>query len=188
PAALAGDETALDAGRAAGKPRRLRRPRRAHLDEHLVPAGAQRVIDAVLAQPVDLAQPHPAGAQRLARSDHDAARRRIEPHHIERMPGGDAEPAALADGEMNDAVVPPEHMAVEIDDVAGLGGTRLEPLDHLGVAARRHEADVLAVVLVGDRETELTGELARLRLGLVAERETQELELRARGGEQEIAL
>src|SRR5262249_11682574 len=65
---------------------------------------------------------------------------------------------------------------------------RLEPLDHLGVAARRHKADVLAVVLVGDREAEAARQLARLGLGLVAEREAQRLELLARGGKEEIAL
>ena len=93
-------------------------------------------------------------AQRLARPDDDAPRRRIEPHHIERIAGGDAEAAPLADGEMDDAVVAAEHPAVEIDDVAGLGRARPQPLDDVGVAAGRHEADVLAVVLVGDRKPE----------------------------------
>src|SRR5438876_3408079 len=104
------------------------------------------------------------------------------------MTGRDAEPAPLADGEMNDAGMPPEPVAVEIDDVARLGRARLEPLDHLGVAAGRHEADVLAVVLVGDREPEPARELAGLRLGLVAKGKAQRRELLARGGEQEIAL
>ena len=86
------------------------------------------------------------------------------------MAGGDAEAAPLADGEMDDAVMRAEHAAVEIDDVAGLGGPGPQALDHLGVAAGRHEADVLAVVLVGDRERESARKLARLRLGPVAER------------------
>src|SRR5262249_49670507 len=150
--------------------------------------GAQRMIDGVLAQPIDLAQAHPAGAQRLARADHDAARGCIEPHDIERMAGGDAEPAALADGEMDDAGMPAQQTAVEIDDVAGYGGAGLEPLDHLGVAARRHEADVLAVMLVGNREAEAAGKLARLHLGLVTQRKAQQVELLARGGKEKIAL
>src|SRR5216683_4662087 len=187
-AVLAGDEIDLDAAGAAAQPGRLRRPGRAHLDEDLVPAGAQRMVDAALAQPVDLAQPHPAGTQGIARPDHDAARGGIEPDHVERMAGGDAEPAPLADGEMDDAGMAAEHAAVEVDDVAGLGGPGLEPLDHLAVAAGRHETDVLAVVLVGDREVEPARQLARLRLGLVAEREAQEIELLAGRGEQEIAL
>src|SRR6516164_333349 len=187
-AVFAVKEIDLDARPSPAQPRRLRRPRGAHLDEHLVPAGAQRVIDGVIAQPIDLTQPHPAGAQRLARPDHHAARRRIEPHHIERMAGGDAESPPLADGEMDDAGMSAQHAAVEIDDLARLGCAGLEPLDHLGVAARRHEADVLAVVLVGNREAEPARQLARLGLGLVAEREAERLELLARGGKEEIAL
>src|SRR5262249_29689926 len=140
-AVLAVEKINLHAVGSAAQPGWLRRPGGAHLDEHLVPTGAQRMIDGVLAQPIDLAQAHPAGAQRLARADHDAARGCIEPHDIERMAGGDAEPAALADGEMDDAGMPAQQTAVEIDDVAGYGGAGLEPLDHLGVAARRHEAD-----------------------------------------------
>ena len=126
--------------------------------------------------------------QRLARADHDAARRRIEPHHEKRLGRGDAEAAALADGEIDDAVVPAEHAAVEIDDLAGLERVRLQPLDDVGVAAGRHEADVLAVMLVGDGEAEAARQLARLGLGHVAERKAHEVELLARGREQEIAL
>ena len=48
----------------------------------------------------------------------DAARGGVEPHHIERRAGGDAQAAALTDGEMNDAVVVAEHAAIEIDDLA----------------------------------------------------------------------
>src|SRR3954469_22990913 len=146
------------------------------------------MIDGVLAQPIDLAQAHPAGAQRLARAHDHAACRRIEPHDIERMLGGDAEPAALPHGEMDDAGMAAQHAAVEIDNVAGLRRPGLEPLDHLGVAARGHEAYVLAVVLVSDREAEPAGEGPRFRLGLVAQRKAQHLELLARGGKQEIAL
>src|SRR5262245_6253664 len=89
---------------------------------------------------------------------------------------------------MDDAGMPAEQATVEVDDIAGLGRAGLEPLDHLGVTAGRHEADVLAVVLVGDREAEPARQLARLRLGPLPEREAQHLELLARGGEQEIAL
>ena len=62
-----------------------------------------------------------ARAQRFARADHDAARRGVEPHDIKRRAGRDAEPAPLADGEMDDAVMAAEHAAVEVDDVAGSG-------------------------------------------------------------------
>ena len=57
-----------------------------------------------------------------------------------------------------------KHAAVDMDDVAGLGGAGQQALDHLAVMAGRHEADVLAVGLVGDVEAELAGE--RPHLGL----------------------
>ena len=93
-------------------------------------------------------------------------RRGIEPHHVERRGARDLQAAPLADGEMDDAVVAAEHLAVEIDDVAGRRRAGLQPLDHVGVAAGRHEADVLAVVLVGDREAE-AGARARASRALV---------------------
>src|SRR5262245_24934194 len=89
---------------------------------------------------------------------------------------------------MDDAVMPAEHPAREIDDVAGLGRAWPQPLDHLSIAAGRHKADVLAVVLVGDRKAEAARELARLSLGAFAQWKTQHIELLARGREQEVAL
>ena len=56
------------------------------------------------------------------------------------------------------------------------------------VAAGRHEADVLAVVLVGDGQAESAREFARLGLGVSPSGKRSMLELLARGGEQEIAL
>src|SRR5256885_2157325 len=108
--------------------------------------------------------------------------------NIERMARGDAEPAPLSHREMNDSVVAAEHAAVEVDDVARLGSARPKPFDHLGIAPGWHEADVLAVVLVGNREAEAAGEFARLGLRALAERETKKLKLLMRGGEQKIAL
>src|SRR3984957_7456749 len=112
----------------------------------------------------------------------------VEPHHVKRRAGGDAEPAALADGEMDDAVVMAEHAAVEMDDVPGAGGPRPQTLDHFGVMPGRHEANILAVLLVGDRQTEMPRQFARLRLGAVAERKAKQIELRPRRAEQKITL
>ena len=64
----------------------------------------------------------------------------------------------------------------------------MQPLDHVGIVPGRHEADVLAVRLVGDRQAEAARQLAGLRLGEVAERKAQQIDLLARGGEQKIAL
>ena len=89
---------------------------------------------------------------------------------------------------MNDALMPADDAAFEIDDVAGLDRAGLQAADDIGVAPGRHEADVLAVLLVGDFEAEAPRQFARLRLGHVAERKAQIIELLARGREQEIAL
>ena len=70
----------------------------------------------------------------------------------------------------------------------GLEAPGRKPLDDLAVMARRNEADVLAVGLLGVEEAEPARQLAHLRLWHLAERKAQPLELRARGGEQEIAL
>ena len=81
-----------------------------------------------------------------------------------------------------------DDIPVEIDDVAGLHRVRLQPADDIGVATGRHETDVLAVMLVCDRQSEASRQFTGLRLGHIAERKAQEIELFARGGEQEVAL
>src|SRR5882672_1407903 len=151
------------------QPGRLRRARRAHAYEDL-DAIANDALERAVADPVDVAQPDAVHPQRLARPDHDAAAGGIELNDIERRGRGDAQPLALADGEVNDALVPADYMAVEIDDVAGLDRARLQAADDIGVAPGRHEADVLAVLLVGDLEAKTPCQFARLRLGHVTER------------------
>ena len=66
------------------------------------------------------------------------------------MTGGDAKAAPLPDSEMDDAVMTAQHAALQINDIAGFSGGRPQPFDDFGVAAGRHEADILAIVLVGD--------------------------------------
>ena len=186
-ALLARDEFDFIAAIGRAQPRRLRRAGRSHAHENLQPV-ADRAIERAVADPVDVAQHDAIHPQCLARSDHDAAAGGIQPHHIERRAGGDAQSPPLADGEMNDALMPADDAAVEVDDIAGLDRIRPQPADDVGIASGRHEADVLAVLLVGDRETEASRQFARLRLGHVAERKAQIVELLARGREQEIAL
>jgi hypothetical protein len=89
---------------------------------------------------------------------------------------------------MNDALMLADYATVEVDDVAGLDRIRAQAADDVGVAAGRHEADILAVLLVGDGKAKAPRQFARLRLGHVAERKAQIVELLARGREQEIAL
>src|SRR5204863_9690912 len=107
---------------------------------------------------------------------------------VERMSGGNSESAPLADGEMDDAGMRAEHEAGFVHDVARLGGAWSQALDNVAIAAGGDEADVLAVLLLRDGKTEAARKLARLRLGHVAQRKGQELELLPGGGKQEIAL
>ena len=89
---------------------------------------------------------------------------------------------------MHDALMGADDTAVEIDDIAGFDRVGPQPADDVGITPGRHEADVLAVLLVGDSEAEAPRQFARLRLGHVAERKAQIVELFARGREQKIAL
>src|ERR1039458_959030 len=187
-AILAVHEINLVAAVRGREPAGLRRPGRTHLHEHLAPLVGELVINIAFADPIDVAQHDATGAQRRARADHDLAAHGIEPHHIERRAGRQAQSAALADGEMDDAGMRAQHMALEIDDLASFRRARLQALDHVRVMAGRHEADVLAVMLVGNRQPELARQFARLGLAALAEREAQQVELLARGPEQEIAL
>ena len=98
-------------------------------------------------------------------------------------------PAPLADGEMDDAVMPAEHAAVEVDDLAGLHRSGPQPLDDVGIAPGRHEADVLAVLLVGDRAARSAAPVRASRaLVMSPSGKRRQIELLARGGKQEIAL
>src|SRR5215831_19245881 len=189
-ALFAVDQLDLDGTVRGTEPGRLRRPRRAHLDEHVAPAAVsvRAIRNWTIAEPVHVAQPHPHGAQRVARTNDHARPLGVEPHHVERLARRDAEAAALADREVHDAAMTAEHAAGEVDNVAGNRRARQQPLDHIGVAAGRDETDILAVLLVGDRKAEAAREFAHLCLGLVAEWKAHEVELLTRGREQEIAL
>src|SRR5690606_24146606 len=116
----------------------------------------------------------------------------IEPQYVKRFARGlridQAEPPTLADGKADDAVMPAEHATVTVHDVARFDRTRAQPRHHVDVAALRDEADILAVGLAGDVQAEPCRVRARLALLERSERKAQEVELRLRGGKQEIAL
>ena len=89
---------------------------------------------------------------------------------------------------MRDPLMAAEHAAGKIDDVARLHRIRPQPADDVGVAAGRHEANILAILLVGDFQAKAARQFANFGLAHVAERKSQETELLARGRKQEIAL
>src|SRR3984893_12489950 len=173
-ALFAGDQ--LDFMAAVGRPQpgRLRRTGRAHPHENLKTI-ADCALERAVADPVAVAQHAAVHPQCLARPYHDAAAGSIEPHHIERRAGSDAQSAALTDGEMNDALMPADGAAVEVDDIAGQNRVGPQPADDVGIAPARHEADVLAVLLVRHGEAEAPRQFARLRLGHSAQWEAPEI-------------
>ena len=146
-------------------------------------------LDLVLGEPVDPFDRRRGDRQRAARADHQALRLGLDPHHVERLGlAADLDPAALADGEMDHALVLAEHGPVEPDDLARRGGLGAQFLDQPGIIAVGDEADVLAVGLVGDDQPGGLGQPANLALGQVAEREAQIIELVGGGAVEEIAL
>src|SRR5262249_16817527 len=109
-----------------------------------------------------------ASTQSFPRTDHHLAAGGVELQHIERLLGRHADPFALTDRVIDDAAVAAEHPSIDVDDIAGLGGARAQALDHLRVAPGRHEADILAVGLLGDSKPEVARKLARLVLPTMA--------------------
>src|SRR5439155_10136970 len=86
------------------------------------------------------------------------------------------------------AVVPAEHLSIDIYDLARQERSRPQPLDQSRIGARWHEADILAVGLRGDRQGKACGQRAGLPLGQAAERKAQKIELGSRRREEKIAL
>ena len=131
---------------------------------------SRHIENIAVAQPVDIAQINLTGFQRLLRADNDAARAGVEMDDIERLAGGDADAAALADRVVQNAIMAAEHAAVQMNDIARQRRVRLQLVDDIGIFALRHETDVLAVGLFGDDEAHVLGELPRFRLSEIAER------------------
>src|SRR5690606_38305076 len=127
----------------------LRRARRTHLGE-AVHAAPSHFNDIAVPQPVDVAEVEPACFERFLRPHDDTPGAGIEMYHVERFAHRDTDAAALADGEMQYAVVPAQHAAVEMHDLAAERRIRAQLVDDVGILALRYEADVLAVGFFGD--------------------------------------
>ena len=68
-------------------------------------------------------------------------------------------PAPLADGEMGDAVMAAQHIALGIDNRARARRIGAQPVHDGGIAPVGHETDILAVGLVGRHKTEFGGQV-----------------------------
>ena len=129
-------------------------------------------------------------AEFLARPDDDLGVSRLELEHVQRHAGREAQALALADREPMDAAVPAEHASRRVDDLArrAARSPSCRSTKPAGVAVR-HEADLVAVGLVGDGEARAARACARTS-GFVrwptGNTRVRELVLRQR--EQEIRL
>ncbi len=160
----------------------------AHPGENRQGLGAGVLDLSLLAQPVDFLQRTPRDQQSLARAHDHPAAVGVDLHHEQRIAHRHVQPPTLSDGIAGDPFVAAQHPAVQMDDVPRLGALRAQAIDHGGVSPLGDEADVLAVGLLGDGQTQFGRRAADLALGQVTEREAQIVQLLGRGGEQEIAL
>src|SRR5205085_10607299 len=136
----------------------------------------------LLADPVPAAHSHRLDRKRPARPYDNPRRVRLDPNHIEWfLLAADLDSASLAYGKMDYPTMPSEQAPVEVDNLAFCLGLRAQALHQPRVVTIRHKADVLAVRLGGDLEFQLRCNPPHLVLGKVAQRETYEVELLARG-------
>ena len=141
-----------------------------------------------ITQPVDVAQDQRFCGQKRAWADNHLCFCRIKAQHIERFAAGNAEPATLADGIVNNALMLAQNLSADMNDLARLHGFRLQPFDDFCIFSAGHKTNILTVGFVGYGKAELPGELTHFRLGHVAQRKAQEFELFGCGGKEEIAL
>ena len=127
--------------------------------------------------------------QRAARADDQPLRLGLDPHHVERLRlAADLDPAALADGEVDHALVLAEHAAVQVDDLARRGGLGAAVLDQPAHNRRRGRSRCPGCRACRRPRAPFLGQPPDLALGQVAQREAQEIELVGGGAVEEIAL
>src|SRR2546425_903480 len=88
------------------------------------------------------------------RAQGEAIGGRVDVDDVARAPLPEAEPATLADRVGRDAGVGAEHAAVPVDDGPRLEQVRVAPAQEAAVVVVGHEADLLALRLVGRDEAE----------------------------------
>src|SRR5713101_7999104 len=126
-------------------------------------------------------------------ADDDLASVSLDLEDVERRAGGDAQPLALADGEIVNARMLADDTPVGSDHLAGSLERRLALLGQVGikealVVSPGHETDFLRVRLFGDHQRVLAGELTDFGLGHPAQRKHSPAELLLREPEEEIGL
>lgn len=145
------------------------------------------------ADPVDPVGKEDARQQVIGPAHDDTLRGGLGRDHIERFGIGDPQTFPLPHSEAMHAAMLAENFAALIDNLAlrCLLRNALFPevgVDKPGVVTVRHEADFLAVPLLGNRQTEFPRQFANLRLRHPPERKQRPRQLRLRQAEQEIGL
>src|SRR5262245_57703781 len=126
----------------------------------------------------------------LAPAQLDRVRQRVDPADVAWLAIAECHPqaASLAHRVGGGAAMLPHSLAVEVDDRP----RRLLPTgpvaERIAVVAAGHEADLLALGLVGGHEPELAGDRTDLRLRQLAEREPGVLELVLAEAVEEVGL
>src|SRR5579863_468740 len=145
----------------AGKLDRRRNPRIAIADLHL---GLELVIKPLRTNQTHLLRDQSGRAETAASADRNVAAGSVDRAHVKRFARGDTEAAPLSHSKVVDAGVAGERPPGIIDNPAGpdsVGGRGA--LDVSGIVAVGHEADLLALGLIGINQPERS----RARTGLV---------------------
>ena len=127
--------------------------------------------------------------KRALRPDNHPVLFGIDSDHIERAFGvirilapADAKAATLADGIVDDAVMPTKHRAIKMHNLTHLDGAGAKPPHDITIAPVRHETDILAVRFVGHRQPQPMCQFTRFVLAHAAKRKSQIGQLLSRCG------
>ncbi len=112
----------------------------------------------------------------------------IQMHYIKWLTRCNTDTAALTNGIMHDAFMTPQNTAIDMYDIARGRCFRLQLGNNVRIFALRHETNVLAILLLRNRQPHLFCNFADLRLRQMSKREAQIINLVLRGGKEEIAL
>ena len=124
----------------------------------------------------------------LPAAELDRVRQRIDATDVAWLAQRDPQALALAHREAGRPAMLPHPLAVDVDERPGLRSPAGTLTQRLAVVAAGHEADLLALGLVGGGEPETARDLADLRLGQLAEREPGVLELVLAQAVEEVGL
>ena len=130
----------------------------------------------------------PVALEAAGRADGQTVGAGVDVRHIEGAALPDAEPAPLTDRVAGDARVRAEHAALSVDDRARPEHARIPAAQETAIVIVGHEADLLALRLVGRDEAESTRVRADLVLVEIADGEMRRCELRLIERPEEIGL